>query len=260
MKRDILRIFKKHTSTLLCVAATGGIAVTAILTAKSTPKAMSILEKAREDKGDPLTIFEKVEAVVPCYIPAIVSGVVTSMCIFGANVLNKKQQASLMSAYALLSTRYKRYTDKIRETYGDEVHKAVLNSIAVEQANDIPVHASTVYGKLQDFDGANEERRLFYDAYSERYFESTISHVLQAEYHLNRNFSLGGDVTLNDFYLFLGIDKIEGGDDIGWFWGNYELPWIDFENIPMKLEDGTSYYMILTVFGPEPQMDDSERD
>lgn len=49
---------------------------------------------------------------------------------------------------------------------------------------------------------------LFYDGYSQRYFESKISQVLQAEYHLNRNFAIGADVTLNDFYLFLGIDRI----------------------------------------------------
>lgn len=35
-------------------------------------------------------------------------------------------------------------------------------------------------------DEVDEEKRLFYDMYSATYFESTLSKVLQAQYHLNR--------------------------------------------------------------------------
>lgn len=252
MKRDILRTIKKHVPTLLCMIASGGVVLTAVLAVKSTPKAMALLQKTEAEKGEALTTAEKVKTAAPCYIPAAVTGAVTMACIFGANVLNKKQQASLMSAYALLHTHYKRYTEKVRELCGDDMHKDILGAIAIEKADNGHPVVEAICGRLEDFNGTDEEKRLFYDAYSDRYFESTISHVLQAEYHLNRNFTLGANVTLNDFYLFLGISKIDGGDDIGWSWYDYELPWIDFENIPMKLEDGTPYHMITMVFGPEP--------
>lgn len=252
MKKDILSWLKKHTSTLLCIASAGGLVMTAVLAAKSTPKAMDILKKRQSDKGEELTPIEKARAVFPCYVPAVVAGAASIACIFCANVLNKKQQASLVGAYALLNNQYRRYTDKVKDICGEDTHKAVLNAIAVEQADDTPVNAYAITGRLSSFEDDDEERRLFYDAYSQRYFESTVSHVLQAEYHVNRNYSLGSDVTLNDFYLFLGIDKVNGGDDIGWSWSNYELPWIDFENAPMRLEDGTPYHMIVMIFAPEP--------
>ena len=47
-----------------------------------------------------------------------------------------------------------------------------------------------------DFDEHDpDENRLFYDEYSRRYFESSVSRVLQAEYHLNRNFVMSGHLS-----------------------------------------------------------------
>lgn len=250
MKKDILRFIKKHTPTVLCILSAGGVAVTAVLAVKCSTKASELISKAEQEKGEELTVSEKVKVSMPAYIPAVISGAVTVACIFGANVLNKKQQASLASAYALLNNSCKRYTDKVKETYGDEAHNAILNSIAVEKAEDVNVVAPTITGAIYGFDGSDEKKMLFYDGYSQRYFESTISQVLQAEYHLNRNFCLGGDVTLNDFYLFLGLENVDGGDDVGWFWHSYEMGWIDFENRPMKLDDGTKFYLICSVFEP----------
>lgn len=80
-----------------------------------------------------------------------------------------------------------------------------------------------------EFEDANEEQRLFYDSFSKRYFQATISQVLQAEYHINRNMVLGAFVTLNDFYDFLGISHVEGGDVVGWLLSD-SMYWIDFDN------------------------------
>ena len=248
--KPILQIIKKHSSTILCLVAAGGVITTAVLAAKETPKAIQLLSKAKEE-NDGLTKTDIVKAVAPAYIPAVITGVLTVTCIFGANVLNKKQQAAITSAYALLSSNYKRYSGKLKELYGEEAHKNILEAMAVEKAEKVPIYAECWCSEYTlGFENTNEEKLLFYDSYSERYFESTISQVLQAEYHLNRNFAIGRDVTLNDFYLFLGIDKIDGGDDIGWSTMDGYC-WIDFSNISSKLDDGTDYYIITTAFCPE---------
>ena len=100
-----------------------------------------------------------------------------------------------------------------------------------------------------------DDMRLFYDAFSRRYFESTIAQVLEAEYHLNRNLSLGGDVCINDFYNFLGIEPIDGGDYLSWFYF-YEdgISWIDFNHRKTVLEDGLEVYVVDIVY--TPRMDD----
>ena len=115
---------------------------------------------------------------------------------------------------------------------------------------EIDINAYTYFdGGTLGFDDVNEETLLFYEPYSERYFKSTLYRVLQAEYHINRNFALGADISLNDFYLFLGIEKTDGGDMIGWS-GVDGYEWIDFENIRSTLEDGTPYYIISPMFEP----------
>ena len=95
----------------------------------------------KEEKGEELTNFEIVKTAGPAYIPATVTGIATIACIFGANVLNKRRQAALMSAYALLDTSYKEYKGKLKELYGEEVHQNIVNSIAIEKADDVAIHA-----------------------------------------------------------------------------------------------------------------------
>lgn len=94
---------KKNASIILSCLGAVGVVATAIVTAKATIKAVDILEDAEKDHE--LTKKEKIKAVAPTYIPAVVLGASTVACIFGANVLSTKYQASLMSAYALVKIK-----------------------------------------------------------------------------------------------------------------------------------------------------------
>ena len=60
-------------------------------------------------------------------------------CIFGSNVLNKRQQASLASAYALLDTSFKEYKKKVIDLYNEEADIEIRNEIAKDkyEENDI---------------------------------------------------------------------------------------------------------------------------
>ena len=95
-----------------------------------------------------------------------------------------------------------------------------------------------------------EVSRTFYDSFSQRYFESTIEKVIQAEYHLNRNFMFAGVIPLNDFYEFLGLEKTELGDAVGWSNCNGDIYWIDFDHHRLTLDDGMEIYVIDMVFEP----------
>lgn len=235
----------KHSSpTLVAIVASAGVVGTAVLAVKATPKA---LEKIQNDSrknhdGDPnaATLPEKVKSAWTCYIPAAAVGTATILCIFGSNALNRKQQASLAAAYNLVSKQYDQYRNKVKEICGVETHDRIMRELAVEKVDeDHIINADGgFYCSGLGFEHAIEERRLFYDRFSERYFESTIGKVLEAEYHLNRNLTLRGNVSLNEFYSFLGIDPIEGGDDIGWFIDDDEIYWIDFNHPYIQVDDG----------------------
>ena len=96
---------------------------------------------------------------------------------------------------------------------------------------------------------------MFYDPISERYFESTIGKVLQAEYHLNRNFMFAGYISLNEFYEFLGIEETELGATVGWNSCNGDIFWIDFNHSKAMVDDGLNgeieCYIIDMVFPPD---------
>lgn len=124
---------KRHSSTILTVIGAIGVGATAVIAVKDTPKALRILDKAEQEKGEELTVKEKIITAGPIYIPAIAVGVSTIACIFGANALNKRKQAALMSAYALLDQSYKDYKRKVIDIYGEDADKRIIEEVAKEE-------------------------------------------------------------------------------------------------------------------------------
>ena len=101
----------------------------------------------------------------------------------GANALNRRQQAALTSAYALVQNSYKEYKDKLKELYGEEAHNAIVNSIVAEKCKEVSISSpSFISNSSLDFGEGMEPEitRTFYDSFSQRYFESTIEKVIQA--------------------------------------------------------------------------------
>ena len=124
---------KRHSSTILTMIGAIGVVATAVIAVKDTPKALRILDEAEQEKGEELTVKEKIGTAGPVYIPAIAVGVSTIACIFGANTLNKRNQAALMSAYALLDRSYKDYKRKVSDIYGEDANKKIIEEVAKEE-------------------------------------------------------------------------------------------------------------------------------
>lgn len=249
----ITKWLKQNTPVILSVIGAAGVAVTAVTAVKGATKASKLIKKAEEEKGEPLEKTEKLIAAIPAYVPTIVAGVSTTICVLSAAVLNKRQQAAIMGAYTLINSSYKEYKSKLKELYGEKAHHDIMESIAKEQCSDVHITSDTIFGtSTLDFGDAEEPEvtRTFYDCLSKRCFESTISNVIQAEYHLNRNFLLGGTISLNEFYEFLGLDNTDEGDELGWSNCNGDIFWIDFDHHKMTLDDGMEVFMIEPVFEP----------
>lgn len=94
-----------------------------------------------------------------------------------------------------------------------------------------------------------EEKVIFYDTVSKRYFEATYSEILQAEYHLNRNFVIGGYISVGEWYEFLGLETKESDYFKGW--SSYDgYCWIDFNHYVGSTHDGVLYFGIEPIFAP----------
>lgn len=250
---------KKYSPVALSCAASVGVIVTVVTAIKATPKAVELVkaDSRKNHNGDPYAYTRK-EAFMSawkCYIPTAAFGLSTIACIMGANALNSRKQAALTSAYALINQSYKEYKDKLKELYGEEAHNAIVDSIVSEKCKDVFLYASDWAGYScldfgEDTAAYPEIVRTFYDSFSQRYFETTISKVIQAEYHLNRNFMFKGVIPLNDFYEFLGLEKTEFGETVGWSSCNGDIYWIDFNHHKLTLEDGMKIFVIDMVFEP----------
>lgn len=240
---------KKVAPILLSIVSVVGVFATTALAVKATPKAMKILE----EKEEKLSVKEVIKATWKCYISTAISATVTVGCIAGAGILSEKRITAITAAYGVLENTYKNYISKVKEMFGEETHKDILKSIAAERATQECITADTLCCCTGlTFEGADEEEYLFYDQFGDRYFTSTISSVLQAEYHLNRNFCLGGCVTLNDFYEFLGIEKTKEGDNLAWSSYDCDYYWLDFDHTKARVsEDGLECYVISMMFPPE---------
>lgn len=226
---------KDIAPVITMIVSIAGVIATTVLASKAGAKAENLLKELTDENPEPTTL-EKVKKVAPAYIPTAVTGALTIGSIIATTVLNTRSQASLTSSYALLNSGYHRYREHVKKIFGDDADQKVIDSIVKSECRDISLCSSTCFGSDSlDFD-VDEERRLFYDSYSERYFESTLGKVLQAEYHINRNYILGGGASINEFYDFLGLEPVPNGDLIGWdFDGG--LAWIDFNHRTVKLED-----------------------
>lgn len=237
------RFLRNNSSTILTVVGAIGVVGTAILAAQAAPKALERVETAKEEKGEELTTLEVVQAAGPVYVPTVLVGASTIACIFGANILNRRNQASLVSAYALVDNAYKEYRNKVKEMLGEETDQKIRDAIAMDKCKQIDVYTPG-YGSID----TSGEPRLFYEEHRGKFFESTMEAVINAEYHFNRNYAMRGFAFLNEFYEFLGLPETEAGKVLGWdcqrLIEEYEAVWIDFDHRLVPLEDGMECYVI----------------
>lgn len=251
------KFWHRNASTVLSILGGVGVVGTAVLAVKATPKAVTLINEAKKEKGEDLTKLETVKAAGKVYIPAVATGAATLACIFGANVLNKRHQAALMSAYALVDTSFKEYKGKVRELYGEETHQEIVNAIMIEKAEDIYVHSECLCANCDlSVEEHKSEPKLFYDEYANRYFEATIEQVITAEYHLNRNYILRGCAVLNELYEFLGLTPTQYGSVVGWAPVDEGMYWIDFNHRKVVMEDGLECYILEMPFEPTIEYED----
>ena len=214
---------------------------TTVMAVKATPKAWARLELATEEKGEELTVLEVVQVAAPVYIPTILVGASTIACIFGANVLNKRNQASIASAYALLDNSFKEFKKKANELYGEDAGERISEEIAKDNYEEIK---------------PEEGKELFYDEFSGRYFHADKNVITQAEFQINRDLARHGGVYLNEYFEVLGLPETDYGDYLGWStfyitemcWES----WLDFGYQKVTLDDGLECTVISMLVDPIP--------
>lgn len=232
MKGNLKLQLKRGSPTILTIMGAAGLIFTTISAVKATKEATERIKyDSRFNHDGDSYAYTKAEAFKSawrCYIPTVALGASTLVCIFGANALNKHQQAAITSAYMLLNNTYKEFVKKDKDA-------AVRKAVVEDKADSVDISPS-------------EEKALFYEFNHGDFFEYDLAELLSAEYRFNKRFISRGYACLNDFYELVGLPKSQVGETIGWN-SDDGCPWVDFEHELVELEDGMECYIINI---PEP--------
>ena len=231
------RFLKNHGSLILTILSGIGLVGTVAVTAKQAPKAEKELQEeliwkrhhridemmneaeanghGREpedwtddeheelyriaERETKLTILEKIRTAGPIYAPVILLGLGTLGCMAGAQILNTKQQAALLGAYALLQQDFHGYRQEIRDAYGEEAdRKALTESRKKIGLLEAEVKRLEEIKNVQTFGIATLPGVIF---------RSDMANIERAFLHFNRNLILRGYGDLSELYTFLGLPE-----------------------------------------------------
>lgn len=240
LTKSCAKFLRKHGGTILAIAASVGVGLTAYETGKATVKATTLVNM---NKAEPMTKKEVVQDCWKFYIPAAVVGVGTVACILGSNALNKKQLAKMTAAYLAVGKTYEEYRKQVAEQLGREQEEAL--------------HKAALEKKEPEYDRNGEPVRLFYDPISERYFHATMTRASDAAYYFNRKLAEDGFVSVNDYYGYLGADELgfeAKWDELGWCIDqliyDWDLYWMDFDYSKETTDDGLECYCYTPMLEP----------
>lgn len=212
---QLMRVAKtsitKHSPEILTGIGIAGMITTTVLAVKATPKAIRLIEEAKEEKGEDLTKAETVKTCWKAYIPAAATCVASTACLIGASSVSIRRNAMLATAYKLSETAFSEYKEKVVETIGDEKEKVVREKVSEERIKKNPITKNEIimtdYGDTQ-----------FYETLSGRYFKSDIEQIKKVVNYLNKDMlqDMFGTISLNEFYDELELERIDLGDELGW--------------------------------------------
>ena len=246
--KNIYHWIRKNSATILSFVAAGGVIGTAYLSGKGALKSNELLGRKRET-GKEITKRDEILTKAEAFLPAGAAAAGTILCILGANVLNQKRQALLLTTCAYLEKFYADYKTRVNKLLTEEESKFIDETVDAEKRDE--EDALPPWTGIQTF---------YLEPYG-KFFERTMDEVVAAEYHLNRNFILRGYAAFNEFLDFLHLPHIPDGDRIGWdcYSGEtmYGYAWIDFDHRRF-LSDEMLVCAIDMPFPPHQFQDDVE--
>lgn len=194
---------------ILTFVGTAGMFMGAVLAVSATPKACRLIEEKKEEKGEDLTPVEVVKTTWKCYIPSTSVMVLSAVCVCSGNKIHVKRQAALATACSISTKALTDYKEKVKEVVGEKKAKTIQDAVAAEQVKMNPVSNNEVIITKND-------SYLCYDSASGRYFKSDIETIKRAVNELNRNLMSEMYISLNDYYMMIGLPPIAIGDELGW--------------------------------------------
>lgn len=208
--KNVQTYVSTHKSEILTGVGIAGMFTTTVLAVAETPKAIKLIEKAEEVKGEKLTPVETVKTAWKCYIPAAVTCACSTACLIGASNVSARRNAALAAAYEISRTTLDEYKGKVIEKVGEKKEREIRDEIAQDKVDQNPVSSSSVIV-------TGRGKTLCMDALFGKYFESDYESLKRIENIINHELVAGDSYySLNQFYIEAGTSPVKNGWDLGW--------------------------------------------
>lgn len=136
----------KNAPHILMGMGTGGSITALIFAVKAAPAAQKRLQEAKHLKNEQdngiyvvdLTLWEKIKAAAPAFVPAGLVEFLALTCFWGAHGINLKRQAVLAGLYSTAEQALIEYQRKVVEMIGDKPEKEIRNAVAQDRIDRNP--------------------------------------------------------------------------------------------------------------------------
>lgn len=264
---NLLGFTKRNAGKILTVASVGGLVGTSVLSAKGATKVANALHDA-----DVMDEKEEVKLYLKSYAPAATTGLFTTAAIIGIELLGERKAAALSAALTVAAENYRLYRQKNIELHGKEADDEVIEAVASTMLDNGYIGTGNGFGMdIDDIDYSDTDtEHLFYEPISGMHFKSTLGAVMDARYHLNRNFALRGYASVPEFLWLLGVgeevdvysvcpEEGEYGWDCSYLADMCENYWIDILVQAKQMTNGKPLYYIYYPVEPVTNYDGSCR-
>lgn len=218
---DLARLLKRiekltidNSPAILTALGVTGTLTTAYLTGKASIKAVAIVQTEQRKldeypKSHHLETRDMVPLVWKLYIPAAVTGALTISAILAANHVSTRRATAVAAAYSITEKAFTEYKEKVVEKIGEKKERAYRDEIAQERVERNPPNDNLVI--ITD----NGEV-LCHDAFSGRYFKSSMEAIQRAEIAVNHQILNDGYASLSDLYYLLELPVTAISEEVGW--------------------------------------------
>lgn len=210
--KKLKTVLSDNSPLILTYLSVAGVVSTTLLAVRATPLAFDKIAKLKwdaESENKAVEPTDVVKTIWKDYTPTLISGAFTIACIIGANAIQSRKNAAIVSVYSLTETALKEYQSKVKEMYGEDKEKKVRAEITKDRMTSDSVENNNVF-----ITGLGEQ--LCYDSFTGRYFKSDIETIRKAQNDINSKVIRDMYASHNDFYTMIGLAKTGLGEEVGW--------------------------------------------
>lgn len=211
------KLLVKHAPTIMTVTGVLLMGGSIVKTVIEAPKAKAEIEKLDADEGlsHKAYLREKTRILWYRYWATLLMGASGAAMILWSHRISLQRTAMAIAAYQMSSDDLKKLEKKILEKDGDKHLESLRDEIAKDGVGNGPDPNTPI------IDTGNG-KTLCQDVVSGRYFFSDIEKLRRAENDINADINQQArngcetDISLNEWYDYIGLDHIKTGSKLGW--------------------------------------------